>query len=72
MALMRTHAHDKQLLHIKEAAAELDVHPSTLRRRIHHGDLEAVRLGPGGRYRISRDALKRFLHPVTRTEGDHR
>jgi excisionase family DNA binding protein len=61
---MPTHAHDKQLLHVKEAAAELDVHPSTLRRRIHHGDLEAVRLGPGGRYRISREALERLQVPA--------
>jgi excisionase family DNA binding protein len=67
---MHTHAHDKQLLHVKEAAAELDVHPSTLRRRIHHGDLEAVRLGPGGRYRISREALARFQVPAH--DGDER
>jgi excisionase family DNA binding protein len=64
MPLMQTNAHDKQLLHVKEAAAALDVHPSTLRRRIHHGDLEAVRLCPGGRYRISREQLERFQIPT--------
>lgn len=52
------------LLHVKEAAAELGVHPSTVRRHIHEGDLAAVRLGEGGRYRISRRALEDFLRPV--------
>jgi excisionase family DNA binding protein len=52
------------LLHVKEAAAELGVHPSTLRRHIHGGDLEAVRLGDGGRYRIPRQALDDFLRPA--------
>jgi excisionase family DNA binding protein len=61
---MSTHGHDKDLLHVKEAAAELGVHPSTLRRRIHDGDLRAVRLGPGGRLRVSRQALSDFLQPV--------
>ena len=69
---MQTHALDKVLLRVKEAAAELGVHPSTVRRAIHHGELDAVRLGRGGRYRVSRDALERFLRPVARTEGDDR
>lgn len=56
-------------LHVKEAAAQLGVHPSTVRRHIHDGDLEAVRLGRGGRYRVSRKALEDFLRPVTTTEG---
>ena len=61
---MSTDARDKQLLHVKEAAAELGVHPSTLRRHIHDGDLRAVRLGPGGRMRVSREALSEFLRPA--------
>lgn len=69
---MRTHTLDKRLLHVKEAAAELGVHPSTLRRAIHHGELDAVRLGRGGRFRVSRDALERFLRPVTHENGDTR
>ena len=35
-------ARSKSLLHVKEAAAELGVHPSTVRRAIHHGELDAV------------------------------
>ena len=61
---MSTHTRDKQYLHVKEAAAELDVHPSTIRRHIHAGELEAVRLGHGGRYRVSREALAEFLVPT--------
>ena len=68
----RTHAFDKGLLHVKEAAAELDVHPSTIRRAIHGGELEAVRLGTRGGYRVTRDALERFLRPVTHENGDTR
>jgi excisionase family DNA binding protein len=58
---MLTHTHDKQYLHLKEAASELDVHVSTIRRAIHSGNLEALRLGPGGRYRVTRQALTEFL-----------
>ena len=65
---MLTYAHEKQLLHIKEAAAELDVNPSTIRRAIHAGDLEALRLGPAGRYRVTRQALTQFLAPTTNTQ----
>ena len=61
---MLTHTRDKQYLHIKEAAAEFDVHPSTIRRAIHAGELQAVQLGHGGRYRVSREALAEFLVPA--------
>jgi excisionase family DNA binding protein len=54
-----------ELLHVKEAAAELGVHPATLRRHIAEGDLEAVRLGRTGRYRVSRRALEAFLRPAS-------
>jgi excisionase family DNA binding protein len=63
---MLTHAHDKQYLHVKEAAAELDVHPSTIRRAIHSGELDAVRLGPNGRFRVPREALEEFVTPYVR------
>jgi excisionase family DNA binding protein len=62
---MHTYAPDKQLLHPKEAAQLLDVHVSTIRRAIHAGSLEAVRLGPGGRYRVRREAIDEFLVPAT-------
>jgi excisionase family DNA binding protein len=61
---MRTHEPAYELLHVKEAAAELGVHPGTIRRHIHAGDLEAVRLGDGGRYRVTRAALEEFLRPA--------
>jgi excisionase family DNA binding protein len=61
---MPTYTSDKDLLHVKQAAAELHVHPSTVRRAIHNGELEAVTLGHRGRYRIRRDALERWLRPV--------
>lgn len=65
---MITLARDKELLHVKEAAAEIGQHPNTLRRRIHAGDLAAVRLGPGGRYRIRREDLEKFIVPATEGE----
>jgi excisionase family DNA binding protein len=63
---MLTHAHDNQCLHIKEAAAELDVHPSTIRRAIHSGELDAVRLGPNGGFRVPCEALEEFVTPYVR------
>ena len=65
---MQTNTLDNDLLHVKEAAAELDVHPSTIRGAIHGGELEAVRLGTRGGYRVTRDALERFLRPVERRD----
>lgn len=65
---MRTHERPYELLHVKEAAAELGVHPGTLRRHIHDGDLLAVRLGRTGRYRVSREALEAFLRPAPTRE----
>ena len=48
----------------------LGVHESTVRRAIHNGELEALTLGERGRYRISRDALERFLRPANPTEEE--
>ena len=53
-------------MHVKQAAKELGVHPCTIRRAIHAGDLEAVRLGPTGRYRVRASALEEFLRPTTK------
>ena len=61
---MSQNAHIRELLHVKQAAAELDVHPCTVRRAIKAGDLEALRLGRSGRYRIAREALEEFLRPA--------
>jgi excisionase family DNA binding protein len=69
-ARMHVDARDRELLHVKEAAAELDVHPSTVRRHIHAGDLEAVRLAQHGRYRVARQALEKFLRPSAHASDD--
>jgi excisionase family DNA binding protein len=62
---MSTTAHERsELLHVKQAARELDVHESTIRRAIRSGELAAVTLGAHGRYRIRRRDLEEFLHPV--------
>lgn len=66
---MRRIARNDDLLHVKEAAVLLDVHPSRLRRAIKAGELRAVRLGASGHYRIHRQALDEFLQPARSTEG---
>jgi excisionase family DNA binding protein len=58
---MSTNPGERQLMHVKEAARELDVEPSTVRRAIHSGELRALRLGENGRYRIRRRDLEAFL-----------
>jgi len=61
---MQDNTSHKQLLVPKEIAAELGVHPDTVRRAIHDGELQAVRLGEHGRYRIRREAVDEFLRPT--------
>jgi excisionase family DNA binding protein len=61
---MHTNGTKRELLHVKQAAAELDVHVSTVRRAIRSGELPAVTLGEHGRYRIRRRDLEEFLRPV--------
>ena len=55
---------DRELLHPKEAAAELHCHVTTIRRAIQRGELEALRLGEHGRIRIPRHALEAYLRPA--------
>ena len=62
-------AHEKDLLLIDEAAAEARLHPQTIRRRIKAGDLEALRLGPRGRLRVTRRALRVARPPEIRPTG---
>jgi excisionase family DNA binding protein len=45
-------ANESQLLHVKQAAREIDVSADTIRRAIRTGRLRALRCGPTGRYRI--------------------
>jgi excisionase family DNA binding protein len=63
---MVTDTRNERLLHVKECALELGVHPSSIRRAIRTGELEALQLGRRGHYRVRRSALEDFLQPVTR------
>jgi excisionase family DNA binding protein len=47
------------LISVREVADQLGVHPETIRRLIHDGRLDAVRVGRV--LRIHRDAVERFL-----------
>jgi excisionase family DNA binding protein len=47
-------------LTVSQAAAELAVHPATIRRWIADGRLHAIRL-PGGTYRIRRTDVAQIL-----------
>ncbi len=53
-----------ELLKITEVAAELKLHPDTVRRYIAQGKLKSTKVG-GTRVRIRRSELDRFL-----AEGD--
>jgi excisionase family DNA binding protein len=46
---------------VEEIAQELGVHPDTVRRWIRKGELEAIDLGGSAGYRITQEALERFL-----------
>lgn len=56
-----------RLLSIKEAAAELGVHPETVRRWIREGSIPVERYGPHGMVRIRAGALAHDARaPVSR------
>jgi excisionase family DNA binding protein len=62
---MSSNTSDKlRLLHVKQAAVLLDVDPTTVRRAIARGELEALTLGARGHYRIRPEAIEAFLRPV--------
>lgn len=50
------------------AAALASCHRTTILRAIERGELEAVRLGRSGDFRIAPDELERWLRPTTREE----
>ena len=54
---------------VGEVAAELGVHPRTVRRWLSQGRLPYVRL-PGGERRIPRDVIDGLLEPVSARPGD--
>jgi excisionase family DNA binding protein len=47
------------LVSVREVAGQLGVHPETIRRLIHDGRLDAVRIGRV--LRVHREAVDRFL-----------
>jgi excisionase family DNA binding protein len=49
----------KTLYSVKEVAGQLGVHPETIRRLIHDGRLDAVRIGRV--LRVDGDAVDQFL-----------
>ena len=57
-----------ELLKIIEVAAELKIHPDTVRRYIKDGKLTPTRLG-GTRIRIRRSELDRFLAEGNQADG---
>jgi excisionase family DNA binding protein len=48
-----------RLVSVREVAVQLGVHPETIRRLIHDGRLDAVRVGRV--LRVHREAVDRFL-----------
>jgi excisionase family DNA binding protein len=55
-----------RLLSVNEVAKLLSLHPHSVYRKIHSGELAAVRLGEGGAFRVRADELEPFLaeHPA--------
>jgi excisionase family DNA binding protein len=53
------------LLSTGAAARMVGVHPTTIWRAIDRGELRAMRLGRGGDFRITEDALDEWLQPTT-------
>lgn len=53
-----------------EAAAVAGCHGVTIWRAIQAGELEAVRLGPTGAYRIDPRALEEWLRPAHETNEE--
>jgi excisionase family DNA binding protein len=50
----------EKFFRISEVSVALDINKGTLLRWIHQGRVNAVRTGPGGRWRISAKELKRL------------
>jgi excisionase family DNA binding protein len=48
----------------QEIATILKVSDETVRRFIRRGALPAIRIGPGGDYRVTEEALAEFLVPT--------
>ena len=46
---------------IKQVAEKLQVHVNTVYNYINNGQLNAIKLAKGGRWRITKDELDRFI-----------
>ncbi|MGH7908561.1 MAG: helix-turn-helix domain-containing protein [Thermodesulfobacteriota bacterium] len=53
---------DKDYLTVSQVANIFNIHPQTIRNWIKQGDLEAVRHGVAGNYKIPKEALLAFLN----------
>lgn len=51
----------KRLLTVRELAAKMQVHPSTLYRMLAEGELRSIRLGKGGSHRFEWESVLRQL-----------
>jgi excisionase family DNA binding protein len=61
----------RRALSTGEAAALASCHPTTIRRAILAGQLEAIRLGRTGDFRIAPEALTKWMRPI-RTDPKER
>jgi excisionase family DNA binding protein len=53
-----------RLYNLTEAAAELRLHPNTIRRWVRSGRLPAIRVGPQGRFRVASTDLQEMVQVV--------
>jgi excisionase family DNA binding protein len=62
-----------ELLSPSEVARLLGVHKATVYRRIHEGEIRAIRLGEDGPLRVRSDELERWLarYPVVPREESY-
>lgn len=59
-----------QMLRVKEVAARLDVHVSTVYRLVDSGQLRSARIGTGkGTVRIPKDSLETYLESLGLVEN---
>lgn len=56
------------LLTVKEVADLLRVHPSAVRRYLKRGELEGLRLGKNGPYRVKPESLDAFMQSQAEPE----
>ncbi|MDP9470625.1 MAG: helix-turn-helix domain-containing protein [Chloroflexota bacterium] len=60
---------DDRWLTVEEAAAQIQVHPETIRRWLRDGKVTGVLISRSGGYRIRQSELDRFLEERTTDMG---